>query len=184
MGDSIYLQTERLIIRDHILEDLKSHHLLLSDMKAMYYLNNIQTKSLEESKRNLIESIEEILSKNRVKYFFRIENNKTKEHIGEIGYTVTSNTPLGKLVDLGYFTYQRHWNKGYVSEAVREVIRFAFQEDGVIRISAGCIKGNRGSERVMQKCGMLKEADFKKHSWHDNELKDRVVYRLLKTEWT
>jgi ribosomal-protein-alanine N-acetyltransferase len=33
----------------------------------------------------------------------------------------------------------------------------------------------------MQKCGMIKEADFKSYTWHDGRMKDRVEYRLLKT---
>jgi RimJ/RimL family protein N-acetyltransferase len=183
MSKFINLETERLILRDHTIEDFNSHHSLLSDENIMYYLQDIKTTTLEESKLNLLNAIEDICSNNRTKYFFRIENKVTNEHIGEIGYTVTDFTPVGKLVHLGYFTYQRHWNKGYVTEAVKEVIRFAFEDNDVFRISTGCIKDNLGSERVMQKCGMTKEAEFKMNEWHDGKMKDRVLYRLLKNEW-
>ena len=39
------------------------------------------------------------------------------------------------------------------------------------------------STRVMQKCGFIKEADFKSHTWHDGAMKDRVEYRMLRDEW-
>ena len=42
---------------------------------------------------------------------------------------------------------------------------------------------NKGSERVMQKNGLIKEADHKDYEWHDGKMKDRLEYRLLKTEW-
>jgi len=90
---------------------------------------------------------------------------------------------VGKLVDLGYFTYTHCWNKGYTTEAVQALLHFAFTQDGVCRMSAGCLRENIGSERVMQKCGFIKEAEFKQYAWHDGKLKDRVVYRLLKEEW-
>lgn len=88
----------------------------------MYYLQDIMTNTLEETKQNLQDTIAEIVNPNRTMYFLRIENKITKEHIGEIGYTVTEVTPVGKLVDLGYFTYQKCWRNGYVTEALKEVI--------------------------------------------------------------
>jgi ribosomal-protein-alanine N-acetyltransferase len=179
----IQLYTKRLTIRDHILDDLPGHHKLLSDEISMRYLPDIKTKNMEESKENLIKSIEEVNSKNRKLYFFRIENKNTKEYIGEIGYTVKEETLFGKIVDMGYFINEKHWGKGYTTEGLRKVIEFAFKINNVYRISTGCIKENKGSEKVMIKCGMIKEAEHKEYQLHEDKLKDRVEYRLLKYEW-
>ena len=178
----VILTTERLIIRDHVLSDLMSHHMLLSDAASMYYLQDIKTETLRESEENLILSIDEIDNLDRKFYFFRIEN-KMKQHMGEIGYTVLETTPVGKLVEIGYFLYSDFWGKGYAAEALNEVMRYAFMENDVFRITAGCCKSNMGSEKVMIKCGMTKEGDFKLIQWHDGEMKDRVSYRMLKDEW-
>ncbi|MDK2809154.1 MAG: [ribosomal protein S5]-alanine N-acetyltransferase [Clostridiales bacterium] len=179
----VYLQTERTVIRDYYEEDLNTHHALFSDKTAMYYLQDIATKTMEESRRNLQDAINEVKNVNRKFYFLRIEEKATNEHIGEIGYTVTEFTPLGKLVGMGYFIRPKFWSRGYTTEALGELMRFAFEENDVFRISCGCIKDNIGSEKVMIKSGMIKEADFKSLVWHDGKLKDRVEYRLLKTEW-
>jgi ribosomal-protein-alanine N-acetyltransferase len=179
----IQLYTKRLIIRDHVLDDLPEHHKLLSDEISMRYLQDIKTKNIEESKKNLIKSIEEANSKNRKLYFFRMENKDTKEYIGEIGYTVKQETPFGKMVDMGYFIREKHCGKGYTAEGLKKVMEFAFEKNNVYRISAGCIKENKGSEKVMLKCGMTKEAEHKEYQLHENKLKDRVEYRLLKNEW-
>jgi ribosomal-protein-alanine N-acetyltransferase len=179
----INLFTERLIIRDHRIEDLIDYHQLLSDEISMRYLPQIKTTTLEESKNDLLKSINEINSENRKLYFFQIENKHTKEYIGEIGYTIEQETPVGKIVDLGYCIKAKYWNKGYTTEALKRIIDFAFLENNVYRIITGCLKENRGSERVMQKCGMIKEGEFKEYQLHENTLKDRVVYRLLKNEW-
>ncbi|MDR1688968.1 MAG: GNAT family N-acetyltransferase [Clostridiales bacterium] len=53
----------------------------------------------------------------------------------------------------------------------------------MFRIQTGCITENRASERVMQKCSMIKEAERKQYVWHDGRMKDRAEYRLLKDEW-
>ena len=44
-------------------------------------------------------------------------------------------------------------------------------------------KRDIGSERVMQKCGLIKEAEHIDYEWHDGKMKTRLEYRLLKREW-
>ena len=39
------------------------------------------------------------------------------------------------------------------------------------------------SERVMQKCGFIKEAEHIDYEWQDGKMKNRLEYRLLKKEW-
>lgn len=132
---------------------------------------------------NLHTAIEKIGCIDRKYYFFRIENKLTNKHIGEIGYTILDFTPVGKHVEIGCFIRDAYWGLGYTPEALKEVIKFAFERNDVYRITCGCLKENKASERVMQKCDMIKEAEFKEYQWHDGVLKDRVVYRLLRSEW-
>jgi ribosomal-protein-alanine N-acetyltransferase len=178
----IQLTTPRLLIRDHREDDLGSYHELLSNPTVMFR-HSETSQTLEQSKERLRKSIEQINLPQRELYYFCIENRFTSEFVGEIGYGVTKFTPFGKLAGVGYFIHDKHWSRGYTTEALQEVIRFAFEEDNMYRFEAGCLKENVGSERVMQKCGFVKEADFKEYQWHDGQLKDRVVYRLLRSEW-
>lgn len=180
----IYLETERLFIRDHKIEDLQSHHELMSDDKVMYYLQDIKSHSLEDSKKNMEDAIQDIDNPMRTKYFLWIEDKVTKEHIGEIGYTVEAFTPVGKLVHLGYYSFDKFWGHRFMTEALTEVIRFAFEENEVYRITTGCLAENIGSEAVMRKCGMIKEAEHKDWEWLVGEMKTRVEYRLLRNEYT
>lgn len=177
-----YMQTERLIIRDHVNDDLATMHTLLSDSKAMYYLQDIQTFSIQESMDNLKTAIESVNENPRTKYFYRIEL-KDKTYVGEIGFTVKLDCPLGKVVELGYFILPEFWGKGITTEAAGEILRFAFEEADVIKVETGCIKDNIGSEKVMKKLSMLKEAEYVMRVWHDGRFKNRVEYRMTKDEW-
>lgn len=179
----IQLMTERLIIREHCMSDIKTHHDLLSNDEVMNYLQDIKAYNLEQSRVNLQVAVDEMQNENRTMYFFRMEDKFTGEHIGEIGYTVTAFTAVGKLVEFGYFIHKKFWGNGYVTEAFKKIMSYAFEENDVYRISAGCIAENARSERVMQKCGMFKEAHCKEKQWHDGKMKDRVEYRLLKSEY-
>ena len=70
-----------------------------------------------------------------------------------------------------------------MSEAVQKVLEFAFTKDNVYSVTTGCLAENIGSERVMQKSGFIKEAEHIDYEWHDDRMKTRLEYRLLKAEW-
>ena len=179
----IRLTTERLIVRDPSSTDFEDWHRLMSDPYTMYYLQNIMTRSAEESRLNLDDAIAEAHNPDRKKYFFTVEDKATGMFIGTVGYTATQTTPVGIIAHAGYFILPEYHGRGYTTEAFREIIRFAFVDGDVFRLETGCFRENGASERVMIKCGMIKEADRKAAAWHDGRMKDRVNYRLLREEW-
>lgn len=179
----LHLETERMILRDYTAKDAESYFRLKSDSETMYYLQDIKIHSFKEAEEELSDLLADMESDHRKYYFFHMELKSTHEQIGSVGYTVTDVTPVGKLVGAGYFTYPKFWNKGYVTEAMKRVMEFAFRENDVYRISTGCLSENRGSEKVMIKCGMSKEAEHTDWEWHDDRMKTRLEYRMLKTEW-
>lgn len=177
------LETKRLILRDYEEKDRKAYFRLKSDPKTMYYLQDIQLFSEEEADADFVNVLQDQQSDNRKFYFFHVELKDSHEQVGSVGYTVTDETPVGKLVDAGYFTFPQFWNHGYVTEAFRRVLAFAFLENNVYRVSTGCLAENAGSERVMQKCGLIREAEHVDWEWHDGKMKTRLEYRLLRHEW-
>ncbi len=179
----IRLETERLILRDFTMDDLPDYYRLKTDDQTMYYMQDIKLDSLDAAKEELAGLMADMNGDDRKFYFLHMELKETHEQVGSIGYTVISNTPVGKIVHLGYFTYPKFWGNGYTSEAVKRVLAFAFEENNVYRVTTGCLAENRGSERVMQKNGMVKEGELKEYEWHDGKMKDRLEYRLLKDEW-
>lgn len=179
----IHLETERLILRDYIKEDFDAYCRLKMDSKTMYYLQDIQLHSLEEARNDFENVLSDMDSENRQFYFLHIELKDTHEQVGSIGYTVVDDTPVGKIVHLGYFTYPKFWGNGYTSEALKKLLEFAFTENNVYRVTTGCLAENKGSERVMQKNGLIKEAEHIDYEWHDGKMKTRLEYRLLRTEW-
>lgn len=179
----IYLETQNLILRDYCKTDFDDYYRLKSDKKTMYYLQDIQLYSKEEAQSDFQKVLDDVSNLNRKYYFLHIENKATHTQIGSIGYTVVNNTPVGKVVHAGYFIYPEFWGKGYTTEAFKRVLEFAFDENNVYRVSTGCLAENIASERVMQKCGLIKEAEHIDFEWHDNKMKTRLEYRMLKNEW-
>ena len=103
--------------------------------------------------------------------------------MGNVGYTITDTTPSGKVVHMGYLLLPEYHGKGYVTEAVKKVIEFAFIEDGCIHITTGCYRDNEASRRVMEKAGFRKEGERLKAQYHDGVMKDRLDYAINKDEF-
>ena len=179
----IRLETDRLIIRDHTEDDIVDLHKVLSDSNVMYYLQDLKTNNIEESKSNLRVSINESKSDSREKYFFAITDKKTDEYIGEIGVTKLFNSKFGDKFEMGYFILEKYWGKGIVTESSGALLDYCFNELNAMKIIAGCNKDNVESEKIMKKLGMVKEAEFINHLVLHGKLCDRVEYRMLKEEW-
>jgi ribosomal-protein-alanine N-acetyltransferase len=179
----ILIETKRLIIRNPKAEDLPDWHRLMSDAQNMRYLQDIMTRSEQETREVLESAIYDIANLDRRKYFLTVEE-RDGGYVGQIGYTVTEATPVGLHVHLGYFILPEHHGRGYTTEACRALLEFAFEQGNVYRIETGALVENAASIAVMKKCGLVCEGVLKDYAWHDGEHKDRAIYRMLRSEWT
>lgn len=180
----VKLESQRLVIRDHIEDDLLEIHSLLYHPVEMYFLPNLRSNSIDESRIRLDEAINEAnRSSNREKYFFAMLL-KDNSYVGEIGYTVIKHKHNNnKTVNLGYFIKQKYWGRGYTTEAAKKVIHFAFTDGHVKKIETGCLVNNCASEKVMIKCGFKKQRTIKKAVFMNDKWRDRVEYELTKRDY-
>lgn len=69
----------------------------------------------------------------------------------------------------------------------KALLAFGFEELKLHRISASCHPDNYGSYRVMENCGMSKEAHFIKNrrgrEGIDEEWLDEYIYAILESDW-
>ncbi len=74
-----------------------------------------------------------------------------------------------------------------MSEAAKSLLSFGFDKLKLHRIFATCNVENYGLYRVMEKCGMCREAHFIKNrrgrKGIDADWLDEYVYAILETEW-
>jgi ribosomal-protein-alanine N-acetyltransferase len=176
----IRLETERLVIRDHVSGDLQDLYGLLSDPKVMHFIPDLQVADLEGARANLQVALEEAARPDRGKFFFAILEKANGSYMGEIGFTVLKEAPEERVAELGYFVLEGFWGRGLVTEAAHRVVRFAFEDCGVGRILIGCYHANAGSERIMIKLGATKVREYEGDLHHVGESARRVEYCLVR----
>lgn len=129
--------------------------------------------------------------KRAVAFFGRTLNNGKKDHISW-GIELKKNHRLAGEVNLfniendrqamiGYRISAAYQNMGFVTEALRRVIRFCFEETGIQRLEAEVMTVNVASNRVMEKCGFTCEGT-KRQAKFVNIYTDFNIYGLLRSD--
>jgi ribosomal-protein-alanine N-acetyltransferase len=148
------IETERLLLRRYVLEDAEEQLRIVSDA---------------EFRRHFPESYRP--TRDQVLLWF----GATGEHWRQFGYGVwalelkegrrlVGYCGLRHLaptdeVELLYGCDRAYWGRGLATEAGRASLRYGFGRVGLARVMAVTDEDNRGSRRVMEKCGMRYERD-------------------------
>ncbi|WP_340064770.1 GNAT family N-acetyltransferase [Ascidiimonas aurantiaca] len=118
--------------------------------------------------------------RNKTQMIFAIRLKKTSRFIGGIGLTLTR---AFNRAEMGYWMSEPNWNKGYMSEAAKAVVRFGFEEMDVNKITSSHLSTNPASGRVMQNGGLTYEGTLKEHVCKKEVYHTLLVYGLTKNEY-
>ncbi len=143
------LITERLILRPWEESDAESLYEYAKDPQVGPIAGWPPHTSVENS-RDIIKSV---LAVNETYAICKRQDNRA---IGSIGLMRGEQSNLDIPEDegeIGYWIGVPFWGQGYVSEAVRELIRHGFEDLKLNRIWCGYFEGNDKSKRVQEKCG-------------------------------
>jgi [ribosomal protein S5]-alanine N-acetyltransferase len=100
------------------------------------------------------------------------------EYVGNISLSPCDNV-YRKSAEIGYFIGEPYWNKGIATVAVKLITDYGFKELGFARIHTGVYAYNPASQRVLEKCGYVKEGIFRKSIFKNNQLWDEVRYARI-----
>ena len=165
------LQTDRLTMRNVLITDLEAIHALNSIPEVDQY----NTLGIPDSIKDTRELIEKRIIENQQRevqnYTWVILDKSSEEFIGMIGMML-DNKKYNRG-EVWYKIHPVHWNKGFATEAMKEIIHFGFETLHLHRIQAGCAVDNIASIRVLEKVGMTREGRGRKvlplkSCWSDN----------------
>ena len=177
---TVTLETDRLILRRFAVDDAKAMFKnWASDDEVSKYLTWPTHTDVSVSKA-VIDSWME-LYQNPSHYNWAIIPKEISEPIGNIA--VVQQREETNTVQMGYCIGQKWWNKGYTSEALKELIRFFFEQVGVNRIEARHDPQNSNSGKVMLKCEMKYEGTLRQADVSNQGICDSVCYAILKQEY-
>ena len=173
------LETERLRLRKLSMRDASDIFEYASDPEVAQHVTWEHHRNIADSMHFLRITTQQY--EKGMPSSWGIVHKELGKLIGTIGYHIL--LPLHGYGEVGYALSKDFWNKGYISEAFTEVIKFGFQHMHLNRVEAACLLSNTASERVMIKCGLKYEGILRKRLFAKGEYHDLKLYSILKSEW-
>ena len=114
-------------------------------------------------------------------YEFAVRTLAEDRLIGQIGvWPVWAHRDAWHGVNLGEREY---WGKGYGTDALQVMLRYAFIELGLDRVSLSVLGINARAIRAYEKIGFVHEGRTRRTSRYDGHGLDDVYMGLLRSEW-
>jgi [ribosomal protein S5]-alanine N-acetyltransferase len=155
------LETNRLILRPWQASDAQNLYKYAKDPQV----GPIAGWPPHTSVENSLEIINGILSKPET---YAVVLKGEGHAVGSIGLMIGAASNIG-LPDtegeIGYWVGAPYWGQGIIPEAVREMIRYAFEDLKLERLWCGYFDGNIKSKRVQEKCGFVYHHTNKDFLW-------------------
>lgn len=155
-----YLETDRLILREIVAEDVDGMFELDSDKEVHKYLGNNPIMSKEEAAKG-IDFIRQQYTENNIGRWAVVKKN-SNEFIGWAGLKLIKETTNNHIdyYDLGYRLIKTFWGMGYATEAAKASLTYGFNTLNLPEIFAIADCNNTGSNKILTKIGLKHEEVF------------------------
>lgn len=143
----VSVSTPRLILRTPRPEDAGAFATLANNMAIAQQMSQLPHPYSKRDADGWIASVRANADPNKVEVLITLKDG------GRIvGATGICPNEDGEA-ELNYFLGERHWGSGLATEAAQGIIDHMFTTTDIDRIIGRCRATNRGSRRVLEKCG-------------------------------
>lgn len=177
------LETERMILRDWVDDDLEPFAAINADPAVMRHFSVVLDRAGSDE---LVRKI-----KTHCQSFgfglFAMERRNDGALLGFTGLAAVPFTAhFTPAMEIGWRLGSQYWGRGYATEAATEVVRFAFEDAALGDLVSMAVPANEPSIAVMQRIGMRHDAvdDFDHPAFPlGHRLSRHVLYRLSADQW-
>ncbi len=178
--DKPIIETARLFIRVLSENDISDLREWLGKDEVYKYWGRKATKGEKNPELLFINPRPWVKRKPSPDFKWGIVLKETNTVVGEIQLFDIQNNRMGEL---GYRFNPMHWNCGYATEAAKAVIEFVFEKTELARLNAKADVKNIASNRVLEKCGFIKEGTIRQGKML-SVFCDYNIYGMLREDYT
>jgi ribosomal-protein-alanine N-acetyltransferase len=174
------IKTERLILREFVAEDWRAVYAYHNDPRYLEFYE-WEHRSEQDVKAFVRRFLDQQQAQPRTKFQLAIVLPNSNKLIGNVG--IRKRDVKSYQAELGYELDPREWNNGYATEATLAMLKFAFEQWRVHRVSARVIVNNHNSVRVLEKLGLRQEGHLREDEFFKGRFWDTLIYGMLEDEW-
>ncbi|WDF61450.1 GNAT family N-acetyltransferase [Flavobacterium sp. KACC 22758] len=169
------IETERLLLRRITNDDVNEVFELRSNPETMKFIPRPLVKDNEDALQHIAMIEEKIETNIGINWAITLKDNP--KLLGIIGYYRMQ--PENYRAEIGYMLSPDFHGKGIIPEAVNVLLKYGFENLKLHSIEAVIDPENYASEKVLQKCGFVKEAHLREAEFWEGKFLDKVIYSLL-----
>ncbi len=176
--DTLSLKTQRLLLRPLKAEDAKPLFEVFSDPEVMRFWSTPPWTTIEQAQEMIAADTEELARGIHLR--LGIVTPGDEALIGTC--SLFNFSQPSRRAEIGYCLASSAWGRGYMYEALTELIRYAFDELKLHRLEADIDPRNSASERILLRLGFVKEGHLRARWIVDDETSDSALYGLLQSD--
>ncbi len=174
-----FLEGKRLYLRPSHVDDAERYYRWLNDREVTRWLLRQTPITLAAEESWLKRTCEQ---DPREDFHFAITLAEGDCHIGAVGLHRVNW--IDRTASAGWLIGEKdEWKKGYGSEAVVLMLRYAFTGLGLRKVTSATLAPNVGSNRIHEKCGYQKIGTRRQHFFRDGALHDEFLWELFAEEF-
>ena len=170
------LETDRLLLRRVNINDVNEVLELRGNPETMKFIPRPLAKSKEDALEHIAMIEEKIVNNIGINWAITLKHNP--KLIGIIGHYKIQ--PENYRAEIGYMVLPEYHGKGFVTEAIKVVVKYGFEHMQLHSIEAIIDPKNKASETVLKKNDFLKEAHILENIFYNGKFLDTVIYSILK----
>ncbi len=171
------IETPRLILRPLHPDDAADIFSYATNPVVLRFTTAFTPSTLVETR----EYVKKLLDKPPGSFTLAMVLKENQRVVGVFEFFIKNNSFRASI---DYSMAEELWNRGFMTEAAKNVIDWGFQSYPELKeISAAIMPENTGSIRVMEKCG-LDYTRRKLEKWAKNDAAvELVVYTITREKW-
>jgi ribosomal-protein-alanine N-acetyltransferase len=178
----LHLRTPRLLLREFVPADVEAVYAITAQPVVTRY-TSFGPHTPADAQRFIERALASAQEQPRVHYYGALALQDQEPVIGWCNLHRIQRAPTGGKAELAFGLHPRSWGCGYMTEAVRAVLAFGFEQLGLHRLFATVHPDNLASLRLLERVGMQREGVLRQEAFIKGEWWDVVSCALLVSEW-
>ncbi len=136
-----------------------------------------ESTTVEQTRKYIVSDALEFEKKEGLDLGIWFEN----QWVGGIGYHAWGGK--NRNSSIGYWLSEEFQGKGIMTDAVRALVTYGFEEMNLNRVEIHCATKNTKSRSIPERLGFKIDGTLRQAEWLYDHFVDLTVYSVLKNEW-
>ncbi len=175
------LSTPRLVLREIVQDDAEAMFRIRGDVRVTRLNSGQPMQSIDDAHELIDKGRQAFLDQRRLDWGIVFRDAPRAGIVGRCGFNYWLRQD--RRASIGYDLGFAYWGRGIMTEAVRAMVAFGFDQLDLNRIEADTDAENYGSMRVLEKVGFRREGIQRDQYFEWDEFHDLVLFGLLREDF-